>query len=97
MGVAIIALVFVGVSSIFFTTLANTTLQLGSAPEMRGRVMSFWSISFIGSTAFGGPVIGWVGEYAGPRWGLAVGGLAAVIAAAWGAWAFRKAHSRQKK
>jgi MFS family permease len=97
MEVAIAALVFVGVSSIFFTTLANTTLQLGSAPEMRGRVMAFWSIAFIGSTAIGGPVIGWVGEYAGPRWGLAVGGLVAVIAAAWGAWAFRKAHSRQKK
>ncbi len=82
--VAMLALLLVGAFSLAFTSLINATLQLESAPEMRGRVMSFWSITFVGSTAIGGPFIGWIGEHAGPRWGLAVGGVAALAAAAMG-------------
>jgi MFS family permease len=71
-------LVLAGVSSIFFTSLGNTILQLSSSPQMRGRVMSFWSIAFLGSTTIGGPVVGWFGQVAGARWGLAIGGMAAI-------------------
>ena len=46
--------------------------------------MSFWAIAFLGSTTFGGPIVGWFGEHAGPRWALAIGGLAAVFAAVLG-------------
>ncbi len=46
--------------------------------------MSFWAIGFLGSTTFGGPIVGWIGEHAGPRWALAIGGLAAISAAALG-------------
>lgn len=52
---------------------------------MRGRVMAFWSMAFLGSTTLGGPIVGWFGEIAGPRWGLAIGGVAALAAAAIGA------------
>jgi len=44
--------------------------QLESAPEKRGLVMSLWSMAFLGSTPIGGPIVGWIGEYIGPRWGL---------------------------
>lgn len=83
----VLALVLVGVFSISFTSLGNSVLQLESSPQMRGRVMSFWTIAFLGSSTFGGPIVGWFGEYVGPRWGLAIGGLAAVFAAAIG-WKF---------
>jgi MFS family permease len=73
-------LALAGVSSIFFTSLGNTILQLTSTPQMRGRVMSFWSIAFLGSTTIGGPVVGWFAQTAGARWGLALGGLAAISA-----------------
>jgi MFS family permease len=86
---AILALVLVGVFSIYFTSLGNSILQLESAPQMRGRVMAFWSIAFLGSTTIGGPIVGWIGEWE-PRWGLAVGGLAAIIAAGLGAIALRR-------
>jgi hypothetical protein len=43
--------------------------------------MALWSIAFIGTTPIGGPIIGYVSEHASPRWGLATGGLAALIAA----------------
>lgn len=46
--------------------------------------MSFWSIAFLGSTTIGGPIVGWLVEFAGPWWGLALGGLAAILAAALG-------------
>jgi predicted MFS family arabinose efflux permease len=79
-----LTLVLVGVFSISFTSLGNSLLQLESTPQMRGRVMSFWAIAFLGSTTFGGPIVGWFGEHAGPRWALALGGIAAVTAAGLG-------------
>jgi MFS family permease len=72
------ALVLAGISSIYFTSLANTILQLTSSPQMRGRVMSFWSIAFLGSTTIGGPIVGWFASTFDARWGLALGGFAAL-------------------
>jgi MFS family permease len=72
------ALVLVGATSITFLARANATLQLAAEPAMRGRVMALWAVAFLGSTPVGGPVVGWIGEHAGPRYGLAVGGVAAV-------------------
>jgi MFS family permease len=80
-----LGMVLVGICSINFSSLGNSTLQLESSPQMRGRVMSFWSMAFLGSTTIGGPIVGWFAEIAGARWGLAMGGLAALIAAALGA------------
>jgi MFS family permease len=87
---ALLALVLVGFFSINFTSLANVTLQLESAPEMRGRVMALWTMASLGSTPIGGPIIGWIGELASARWALAVGGFAALIAASFGAWAMNR-------
>ncbi len=75
-----LALVIAGACSIYFTSLGNSIVQLGSSPQMRGRVMSFWSIAFLGTTTIGGPAVGWFAEALGPRWGLALGGFAALAA-----------------
>jgi MFS family permease len=77
-------MVLVGVFSIVFSSTGNTTLQLQSDPQMRGRVMALWAIAFLGSTTIGGPVIGFIGETVGARWGLATGGLAALAAGVYG-------------
>jgi MFS family permease len=82
---AFLALLLVGAASISFSSMANTTLQLETVPEMRGRVMSFWAIAFLGSTPIGAPIIGWIGEHIGPRYGILTGGLAAIVAAGVGA------------
>lgn len=87
---AIVALLVVGFFSIGFTALGNATLQLESAPEMRGRVMALWSVAFLGSTPIGGPIVGWLGEHVGPRWALTVGGVAALLAAGLGLAALRR-------
>lgn len=87
---AIVTMVVVGIFSINFTSTGNTILQLHSMASMRGRVMSLWTVAFLGSTPLGGPLIGWIGEFAGPRWGIAVGGFSAIIAAVFGAYILRK-------
>ncbi len=79
-----LVLILVGVASINFSSLGNSLLQLESTPQMRGRVMSFWSIAFLGSTTIGAPAVGWFAEVAGARWGLALGGLAGLVATALG-------------
>jgi MFS family permease len=87
---ALIVLVFVGGLSILFIALGNTTLQLTSRPEMRGRVMSLWSIAFLGTTPVGGPTIGFIADHSNPRIGLLVGGVSAVLAGSLGVIAGRK-------
>ncbi|NTV55598.1 MAG: MFS transporter, partial [Candidatus Moranbacteria bacterium] len=81
---AVVVMVAAGIFSIGFTSAGNTMMQLGSTPGMRGRVMAFWSMAMMGSTAIGGPIIGWIGEHVGPRYGLGLGGLVTVLAASYG-------------
>ena len=85
-----VAMVLVGFASINFSSLGNSILQLSSDPQMRGRVMSFWTIAFLGSTTVGGPIVGWFAEVAGARWGLALGGFAALAATVVGAVSLRR-------
>jgi MFS family permease len=86
-------LVLAGACSIYFTSLGNTILQLSSSPQMRGRVMSFWSMAFLGSTTIGGPLVGWFAQTFGDRWGLAIGGLAGLAAGLLGLINLRNTHS----
>ena len=87
------AMVIVGFFSVSFTALANTILQLASAARMRGRMMALWTMAFIGSTVIGGPIIGWLGQIVGPRWGLVVGAVAALVAGGIGLKAMRNRSS----
>lgn len=73
------ALVFVGYGAITFNSLAKTSLQLASEPGMRGRVMALWALSWGGSTAVGGPLVGWIAQELGSRWSLAVGGAPTLL------------------
>jgi MFS family permease len=73
------ALIFVGYGSITFNSFAKTSLQLAAKPTMRGRVMALWALAWLGSTPIGGPIVGWIGQEAGARWSLVVGGLATLI------------------
>jgi MFS family permease len=76
LAIELVVLVFVGYGSITFNALAKTTLQLAAKPTMRGRVMGLWALAWLGSTPIGGPIVGWVGQVAGARWPLVIGGLA---------------------
>ena len=79
--VELIALMFVGWASISFMSMGNSTLQLTAEPNMRGRVMSLWFVSFQGSTPIGGPIVGWLMAVAGARAGLGIGALTCFVVA----------------
>ncbi len=87
----LLPLVLLGMASVTFSSGVNSTLQLQVDPAMRGRVMALYSLVFLGSTPIGAPLVGWIAGWAGPRTGLAVGGAAALVAAAGAAWAYRRA------
>jgi MFS family permease len=84
-----LALVLVGGASIAFMSTGNATLQLNSAPDMRGRVMSLWFVAFQGSTPVGGPIIGGVMAAVGARAGLGLGAVTCIVVALIGAYRFR--------
>jgi predicted MFS family arabinose efflux permease len=83
---AYLVMPLVGAASVAVIALFNATLQLNSAPELRGRVMALFSMSLVGSTPIGGPIVGYLGEQVSPRFALLVGGVAA-LAAGWYGWA----------
>ena len=82
-----VLLVPTGAAVLTFTTTANATIQLGSAPHMRGRVMALYVLVFLGGTPVGAPLIGGLAEVLGPRSSLLVGGavsaLGCLVAAAY--------------
>jgi MFS family permease len=78
----VLALVPLGAVSVTFSAGVNSTMQLNVAPAMRGRVMGLYSVVFLGSTPIGAPLVGWLAQVAGPRAGMALGGVAALVAAA---------------
>jgi MFS family permease len=69
-----------GAVGIAFAITGNSSLQLLSSPELRGRVMALYTVVFLGSTPIGGTLAGWVGQHLGPRIGLAGGGVIAILA-----------------
>jgi len=71
-----------GAAVLTFTTSANSTVQLGAAPQIRGRVMAIYVLVFLGGTPVGAPLIGYVAEVFGPRSSLVVGGAVSAAAAA---------------
>jgi MFS family permease len=82
-----VLLVPTGIAVLTFTTTANATVQLASAPHVRGRVMALYVLVFLGGTPVGAPVVGALAEALGPRAALvlcgAVTSLAVLLAAAW--------------
>ncbi|MCW2848502.1 MAG: enterobactin exporter EntS [Marmoricola sp.] len=63
-----------GFAALTMITAASTTMQLATAPHLRGRVMALYLMVFMGGTPIGSPFIGWIGEQFGARWTLIGGG-----------------------
>ena len=91
LGFQLLVLAPLGAASVTFAAGVNSTMQLAADPALRGRVMALYSVVFLGSTPIGAPLIGWLAESAGPRAGLAVGGIAALATGVVAALALRRA------
>lgn len=76
-----IVLIPVGFAMVTSQATANSLIQTNSDPALRGRVMALFITAWVGTTPIGAPIVGWVCQEFGPRSGLAVGGVATIIAA----------------
>jgi MFS family permease len=71
----------IGMFGMTVNVTANTTVQMGTDPAMRGRVMALYMMVFMGGSPIGAPIAGWITDAYGVRAGLAVGGAIAAAAA----------------
>jgi MFS family permease len=78
---AYVLLAFVGSGAVTFNATSKTFLQIAARDEMRGRVMALWSIGWQGTTVIGAPVVGYLGEHFGGRYGLGFGGVVCLLVA----------------
>jgi predicted MFS family arabinose efflux permease len=69
----------VGFSMVSFFAVANTLVQQLINDEMRGRVMSMWVLTFVGTMPFGSFLSGAAADRYGPRATLATCGLVVVL------------------
>ena len=74
-----IAMIPTGAFSIALIATANSLLQLNSSQMMRGRVMSLYSIAFLGTTPIGAPLVGLVVSWSNPRVGIFMGSAFALL------------------
>jgi MFS family permease len=71
----------IGAASLAFVATANSTVQLNSSPQMRGRVMSLFGLVLLGSGPPSGLLSGWMAGQFGPRSILLLSGVSCVLAA----------------
>jgi MFS family permease len=72
------AQMLIGAGLINFMAATNTMLQLFVSNELRGRVMSIYTLSFIGMAPLGALGVGYGGEYLSPEFAVIVCGAISV-------------------
>ena len=77
----VVLLLPMGAAALTFTIAANSTVQLGSDPAFRGRVMALYMMCFTGGTPIGAPLVGAISDALGARAGVVwSGGISALAA-----------------
>jgi len=79
------ALAGLGVASMLFLGMANTLLQTYTPPDMRGRVMSIYTMIFLGLMPLGAYVLGFAASLSSLSATFLVGGVIVAVVA-FGAW-----------
>jgi MFS family permease len=79
MPLALSAMFVIGFGAIAMAATANTSIQLRAPDGLRGRVMSVYTVVFVGSTPLGGLIIGAIASGLGVAAALVVGGSACVV------------------
>jgi MFS family permease len=78
---AILALLSVlGLISVLYSTSTNTTLQLASGEAYRGRILSLYTLLFMGTTPIGGAITGFLADSLGVNITLALEACVCLLA-----------------
>lgn len=83
MALAVPALGLVGFGVIVTAAGTNSLLQSLVPEQLRGRVISLYMMSFLGTMPVGGLLLGWLAERFGPQGSLAAYGVVCVVSALW--------------
>jgi MFS family permease len=59
----------------------NSIIQLIARDDMRGRVVAFYAMGFLGMMPWGALILGWVAEHFGTGRAVAMGGTICILAA----------------
>jgi len=81
LNMSLIFLFGIGFALVISVALSNTLLQKLVTDQMRGRVMSMFLLSFMGTMPIGNIIAGAASNEFGPQYPLAIGGLVVTIAA----------------
>ncbi len=76
---AFFLLVIIGATMVGALALTNSTLQLLSPPDLRGRIMSMYNLAVLGLAPLGSLQAGAVAEALGVRFSLALGGVVCLV------------------
>ncbi|GAA2010971.1 MFS transporter [Catenulispora yoronensis] len=71
-------LVPAGYGLMVLNTAVSAYVQTEVDEAVRGRVMSVYTVVAMGGTPIGGPVIGWISQHGGVRWGMGIGAAASI-------------------
>lgn len=77
--ISAILFVFTGLFNIWFSTTANSTLQMNTEDKYRGRVMSVYSLVFAGATPLGNMFAGLTSEKFGAGGSFILSGIVTII------------------
>jgi predicted MFS family arabinose efflux permease len=72
MPLSLLAQMFIGAGLMHHMVTTNTMLQLFVSDELRGRVMSLYTLSFIGTAPLGSLEVGFLGDHLSPRFAVVV-------------------------
>jgi MFS family permease len=79
---SLLLLPFVGAGMMVVMASTNTILQTIVEDDMRGRVMSFYTMAFLGTAPLGSLLAGFAADHIGPTNTVTLGGIACALAAA---------------
>ncbi|HXO76338.1 MAG TPA: MFS transporter, partial [Puia sp.] len=77
--IAMVFAVISGFGMMAQTTVTNTIIQTTVAPEMRGRVISYFAMSYFGMMPIGSLLVGTVSQYVGAPNTILFEGIAALV------------------
>jgi MFS family permease len=79
MWLSLLSQMLIGAGLLNYMAASNTMLQLFVSDELRGRVMSMYTLSFIGLAPIGSLEVGFIGERVSPQAAVAVSAVAALV------------------
>jgi MFS family permease len=79
---SVVLLVPVGFAMMVQMASSNTLIQAMVPDRLRGRAMAVYSMMFMGMAPMGALLSGWSADHIGAQWTLAIGGVGAIVGAA---------------